>query len=110
MVPKRHPSFRWTCTYPCYYVYKDIRMVPVEYDKHNNLIYMVRVLTKEVYHSIPVKPKPCLVTLPVEVIVDSTHYVLSEEACFFSQLVATRKRINANQTENVRQTRKKLRG
>jgi hypothetical protein len=109
MIPKRHPSFCWTVTYPEYYSFKDIKMVPVTYDDEHNLIYMVRIIEKSVYDAIPIKPKKCLMTLPVNVFVGSDHYILSEEACFFSQTTHSKKRMNANKSEKLRQSRKKLR-
>jgi hypothetical protein len=85
MVPDRCPSFCWTAVYPTAWDFKDIKMIPVSYDALNNLVYMVRIISKQVHESIPIKPKKCIVCLPVYVIIGDESYVLSEEACFVAQ-------------------------
>jgi len=83
LVPSRHPSFCWCADYPKLFPYKDIFLVPVEYDEAHQLLYMVRAVKKDVFDAIPVKPKVCIVTLPVVITVKGVEYVLTEEACFF---------------------------
>lgn len=85
-VPVRAPSFCWYPHYQELIQFKDIYLVPVEYDILNQLVYMVRVVDKRVYDAIQVKPKECVVTLPVIATVgpDKVQYILLEEACFFS--------------------------
>lgn len=82
-VPERPPSFCWCPLYPKKFAFKDIFLVPVEYDLAHQLVYMVRVVKKEMYDKMPVHPKPCVVTLPVVAHVEGVEYVLLEEACFF---------------------------
>jgi hypothetical protein len=103
LVPERHPSFCWSPRYPQLFPYKDITLVPVEFDELHHLVYMVRVVKKSVYEALPVKPKLCVVTLPVwvyvgadtsgnngtngtrhEVLQKIETYVMTEEACFFA--------------------------
>ena len=84
MVPARHPSFMHRVTFRQSIPFKDIQLVPVEYDVAHNLVYMVRVVRRSVYDQIPVKPRECIVTLPVVVRIDSEEYILTEEACFFA--------------------------
>jgi hypothetical protein len=85
-VPVRAPSFCWVPHYRELVQFKDITMVPVEYDPINQLVYMVRVVRQDVYDQIPVKPKLCIVTMPVLVVVgpDQAPYIMLEEACFFA--------------------------
>jgi hypothetical protein len=110
IVPERHPSFMWTPIYPFYYDFKDIKMVPVNFDKGNRLIYMCRIIKKEIYDQIPVQPKKCLITSPINIIVKNQHYILLEEACFFSQSKSiVKKRMNANTIEKLNDTTKKRR-
>ena len=84
-IPKRPPSFCWTPFYAATIPFQDIQVIPVEYDQINGLVYMVRVVEKSVYDAIEVKPKLCVVTLPVVVLIgdEQKEYVLLEEACFF---------------------------
>ncbi len=89
-VPVRHPSFCWTPLYQELIPFKDIWLVPVEYDHVNDLVYMVRVVKKEVYDAIPVKPKLCVVTMPVIAEFQQVEYVLLEEACFFAVDIGVR--------------------
>lgn len=108
MVPDRHPSFCWTAVYPSAWTFKDIQMVPVTYDEEHNLVYMVRILSRKVYDSITFKPKKCIITLPIHIIVDREEYVLSEEACFVAQTPFTnKKRRNASETEKLSAGKKK---
>lgn len=87
MVPPARPSFRRLTHYDHFVTYKDIELVPVEYDEEHQLVYMVRVVPLRLYESLPVKPRLCIVTLPVLV---ATHrrpedfYVLLDEACFWA--------------------------
>jgi len=111
-VPPRAPSFCWAPIYSQVVPFKDIWLVPVEYDRIHQLVYMVRVIPKAKYDEIPVLPKPCVVTLPVIALVGETQqeYVLLEEACFFTTQLASssdRKR-NANMeiTEPPKKRRK----
>lgn len=83
-VPSRHPSFRWVVRYHSSYRFKDIHLVPVQFDKTNTLIYMVRAIKKSTMDSIPFKPKKCLITMPTIVEIDGVPHVLTEEACFFA--------------------------
>jgi len=96
MVPQRQPSFCWVQKYRKVIPFKDITLIPVEYDETNKLIYMVRAVTKAVYEAIEVKPKLCIVTLPIIILVNRQEYVLLEEACFFS-LSHTQKKKDAMQ-------------
>jgi hypothetical protein len=102
MVPNKHPSFCWVQKYEQAIPFKDIWLVPVEYDEYHKLIYMVRIVKKTVYDAIPVKPKLCVVTLPIIVQIRQpasdqyVDYVLLEEACFFSE----KKLRNHNQNQN----------
>lgn len=84
ILPVRSPSFCWTPEYPRLFRYKDITLVPVDYDETNKLVYMVRIVKQSVYDQIPIKPKKCVVTLPVYVMVGPTSYVMTEEACFYA--------------------------
>jgi hypothetical protein len=86
LVPLRMPSFCHSASYPCTIPFKDIHMVPLEFDGCR--VLMVRVVRKPVYDAIPVKPKACIVTLPVVVTVTASDgidedYVMLDEACFF---------------------------
>lgn len=92
MVPVRHPSFCWVQHYNQLIPFKDISLIPVEYDEVNKLVYMVRIVTKQVYDAIEVKPKLCIVTLPIIIMVGNQEYVLLEEACFFSLSHAQKKK------------------
>jgi len=85
VVPVRSPSFCWAPHYVKLIPFKDILLVPVEYDSTHNLVYMVRVVKKSVYDSMEIHPKLCVVTMPVTAFVgeEKTEYVLLEEACFF---------------------------
>ena len=85
-VPIRAPSFCWVPHYSELVHFSDITLVPVEYDPVNSLVYMVRVVKKTVYDEIPVKPKVCIVTLPVSALIGPAkeEYILMEEACFFT--------------------------
>jgi hypothetical protein len=88
LVPKRCPSFQWTVIYPYAYSFKDILLVPVNFDTDLNLIYMTRIIPKYVYESWPVHRKQCVVTLPTYVIIRENNtvdkeYVMLDEACFF---------------------------
>jgi hypothetical protein len=82
-LPSRPPSFCWCPLYPKKFAFKDIFLVPVEHDPVHQLVYMVRVVKKHVYDTMPVHPKPCVVTLPVVAHVGGEEHVLLEEACFF---------------------------
>lgn len=84
-LPPRHPSFCWAPHYSKLIPFKDILMVPVEYDNTNNLIQMVRVVKKTVYDEMEVHPKCCVVTMPVIAHVgeDKVEYIILEESCFF---------------------------
>lgn len=84
MVPSEHPSFRRITTYDRLVPYKDVFMVPVSFDEAHNLVYMMRVVPKAVYDSIPVLPRPCVVTMPWLARADNQLYVMLEEACFFA--------------------------
>lgn len=89
-VPVRPPSFCWYPHYNELIQFKDIYLVPVEYDAVNQLVYMVRVVDKRVYDAIEVKPKLCVVTMPLIATVgpNKIEHIMLEEACFFSiQLV-----------------------
>jgi hypothetical protein len=86
LVPKRSPSFQWTVIYPYAFSFKDILLIPVNFDADLNLIYMTRIISKHVYESWPVQRKQCVVTLPTYVIIRNTldqEYVMLDEACFF---------------------------
>lgn len=83
-VPFHHPSFRRITQYESLVPFKDIHLVPVEYDAEHQLVYMARVVDKRVYDAIPVKPKECVVTMPVYVQCSGSLYVMLEEACFFA--------------------------
>jgi hypothetical protein len=124
MVPSRHPSFCWRPEYTKLFPFKDITLVPVEYDEVRKLVYMVRIVKKSVYDTLPIKPKLCIVTMPVSVMVADIEYILTEEACFIYSLTTSkpvqksithptttttsrRKRVNASEDENLPTTRKK---
>ncbi len=100
-VPNRAPSFCWAPIYSQVVPFKDILLVPVEYDRTNQLVYMVRVIPKSQYDEIPVLPKPCVVTMPVIALIGETQqeYVLLEEACFFTTQLATSDRKRNSNTE-----------
>lgn len=86
MVPPVRPSFRRLTRYDHWVPFKDILMVPVEFDATHQLVYMVRVVPQCVYDSMPCKPRLCVVTMPVLVVTHSQpdeRYVLLDEACFF---------------------------
>jgi hypothetical protein len=83
LVPARHPSFQWTVVYPRAHAFKDILLVPVEYDEKLNLLYMCRIIARSVFDSWPVTRKACVVSLPVHVHVGLEQYVMVDEACFF---------------------------
>jgi hypothetical protein len=85
MVPPKQPSFAYRVEYCTKFSFKDIFLIPVEYDDHNKLVYMVRIINKTVYDAISVKPKKCVVTLPIICTVKGVEYVLTEEACFYEQ-------------------------
>jgi hypothetical protein len=117
MVPNKHPSFCWVQKYEKAVPFKDIWLVPVEYDEYHKLIYMVRIVTKAVYEAITVKPKLCVVTLPIIVQIrkpnsqDYVEYVLLEEACFFAEKKLGQSIITTNitttpNTTNTTTTRK----
>jgi len=84
MVPQRKPSFCHSVHFKETFSFKDIQLVPLEYDVKHQLIYMGRVVKRSIYDALEVKPKTCVVTLPVIILVDRQEYVLLEEACFFA--------------------------
>ena len=109
MVPSKHPSFCTMVDYNQMICFKDIFLVPVEYDSVYELVYMVRVVRKEVYDAIPIKPKECIVTLPVLVNIERSLFVLTEEACFFSKDTNTsgKRKNESNKTEKPLRKRAK---
>lgn len=113
IVPKRHPSFIWHPIYPFYHVFKDIMLIPISYDKTNNLIYMNRIIEEDTYNLIPIQPKTCLITLPIKVTIEHKKYVVIEEACFFTSSLSTlkisKKRGNANKMKKLPTAKKKRR-
>lgn len=92
LIPERHPSFCWRPHYPCSFDYKDIEMIPVEYDPQNNLILMSRIVKEHVVQSMKVKPKHCVVTMPVNVLVNHEKYVMLEESCFIYAIKEKKKK------------------
>lgn len=84
-IPKRKPSFLWTPIFQHFYSWKDAKYVPLEYDDTNHLIYMVRILNKDIYNAWPIKRKECAITQPSYVYIESQkqEYMLLDEACFF---------------------------
>ncbi len=100
LVPKRPPSFQWTVIYPYSYSFKDILLVPIKFDIDFNLIYMTRIISKEIYESWPIKRKPCVITLPIYIVIRDKEYVMLDEACFFC--------IESNiKQKNISKTRKR---
>ncbi len=98
MVSARQPSFLYSTCYPTSYLFKDVQLIPIEVDLKENLVYMVRVVKKRTWDTLPVAPKMCAVTLPTIVYIkdeppnagdpfEAEHggaYVLLEEACFIT--------------------------
>lgn len=119
-VPVRAPSFCWTPHYRELVPFKDIFLVPVEYDSAHNLVYMVRVVPKAVFDQIETKPKVCVVTMPVIAVVGEakTEYILLEEACFFSVVTesvekpknrnASKKRVERSELNTASTKKRKL--
>ncbi len=83
-IPAKPPTFLQVTRYPYAYRYKDILMVPVEFDQENNLIYMVRIIAEKVYQTIPVLAPVCAATAPVKLVIQEDMFVLLDEACFFT--------------------------
>ncbi len=69
---------------------------------------MVRAIKKSTYDSIPshVKPKLCVVTMPVIVSIANEDYVLTEEACFFGVIDLISKRAESETPLLVKKKRK----
>lgn len=94
MVPEHFPSFRRVTLYEKFVPFKDILMVPVEYDRQNDLVLMHRVVPKRVYDTLPVKPRVCAVTMDVIVKSRATGdepFIMVDEACFFESHERKRK-------------------
>lgn len=85
LVPERPPSLTWTVHYDTVAIVQDITYIPYECDHVHQLIEMVRVVPQTLYESLPVRPKLCMVTVPLTVTVGSQRevYVMVEEACFW---------------------------
>lgn len=82
MLPNREPSLMWVGLYDSFFVFKDIKLIPVRFDQKRSALYLVRILAKDIYDNIPCQPKKCAITTPAIVIIDKIKYVLLEEACF----------------------------
>lgn len=83
MIPKHHPSFRRVLVYSSYYIFKDIFLIPVQFDETLALLYMCRIISESTFNSIPCVPKQCVITLPVKIVVGNENFVMLEESCFF---------------------------
>ena len=83
-LPSSLPHFLNMVHYSFAYKFKDVKLVPVEYDSKNELLYMTRVVRMDLYQTIPVLPPLCAITAPVKVTVGDTLYVLLDEACWFA--------------------------
>jgi hypothetical protein len=75
-------------------------MIPISADIENNLIYMCRIITRELYESWPTKRKLCVITLPIYVQIQDKQYVILDEACFFSPTTKM-KRMRRNAKEGI---------
>jgi hypothetical protein len=84
LVPLRTPTCLNQTAYATLIPFQDILLAPVEYDHAHKLMYMVRVIRKTAYDASPVKPKYCVVTMPVTLSCNNVEYVFTEEACFFA--------------------------
>lgn len=83
--PIRPPTFYSITRYARAFVMKDVLLVPVAYE--DPMIWMMRVVPKTVYDSIPVLPKLCAVTSPALVQLDSHPgqlFVLVHESSWLS--------------------------
>ena len=104
LVPDREPSFAWEVHYPTYFEFKDIKLVPINYDKDNDLILMHRIVEKKTWDNMIVKPKHCIVTMPSVIYVGKIPYVIVEEACFYYRV--SKKRL-VEKTSTVPKKRRK---
>jgi len=102
LVPNQHPSFQWTVHYPSAYPFKDILLVPVSFDQDLNLIYMCRIISKDIYDSWPLKRKPCAITQPIYVHIDKKQYVMVDEACFFSFEITSKRKNTSKMTRRIK--------
>jgi len=93
IIPVKEPCFNRVVRYPSKYKFKDIFMIPMNFDEENNLIYMTRIIPKLTYDDWPIKRKPCVLTLPTIVNVEDSFYIVTDEACFFSSNATKRKLI-----------------
>ena len=83
-IPACKPHFLNTTHYSFAYKYKDIKLVPVEYDSKNEILCMTRVVRSDLYLSIPVLPPLCAATAPVRVLINGVEYVMLDESCWFA--------------------------
>jgi hypothetical protein len=67
-IPERFPSFRWTPIFKCIFRFKDIFVIPMEFNLSNSCILMARIISSEVYEKIWCKPKNCILSLPIHII------------------------------------------
>lgn len=83
--PIRPPTFYTITRYARAMIVKDVLLVPVAYE--DPMIWMMRVVPKAVYDTIPVLPKLCAVTSPALVQLDShpgQMFVLVHESSWLS--------------------------
>jgi hypothetical protein len=88
--PAKPPTFQTPTRYPKAFEWRDVMMVPLEYDPNLHLVNMMRVISKTIYDSIPVLPKRTVVTLPILILLDShpnETFVLIHEGCWLHPTV-----------------------
>lgn len=85
MVPQRLPSFIWCARFSSCFTFKDIEMVPIEYDEKNKCLTLTRILTIDVlneWKSHNIIKKNCVITTPVQIFIQDKLHILSDESCF----------------------------
>jgi hypothetical protein len=68
------PSILSCVTYPSSYRYRDIDLIPTEYDSNNGLVYMERIIQTSIMNNIHVSAKVCIVNLNRTVQIGGTYF------------------------------------